>query len=143
MGWMKDLFDKSQEIPMSGVLRERLGYLQQRYDDLEAERDKLLGQVRELKAKANIPVFASRPEPAQTQNKLSDEEVQILQLIAEADEAGVEDIARTLQLNKARAEFLLIRLEDTSYLRDSWGMGYHSFLMDQRGREYLINNDLI
>ncbi len=144
MGWIADLISKSQEIPISGVLKERLDYTQQKYDDLEAEKNALAEQVEQLSVENADLRAAIRPSAdAQPDYEITDEISQILQQVNRLEDPLAEDIARSMQLAPARAEYHLKNLLEHGYLRDMWYDPGQHFRLSQRGREYLIEEGYI
>ena len=149
MGWIADIVEKTQEIPISGVLRERLAYAEQRHSDLQVERDKLAEELNKLTVRIesleseNTQLRKPVAGNQQQEFEVSDIDEQILIYISDRDEVESAEVAGVLQIAQAKADYYLTGLLENEYLIDSFGMGYQTYSLDQRGRAHLVENGLI
>ena len=139
MGLMADLKNKSQDFPLPGLLKERLNFQRGPKTDLESEREQLLAKIEILTARNRALLKIAELDPDQQEDQLSEPELDILRFIAKETEASAREVAEVFECKLARAEYLLMRLLEDSYLVDYRMLGRHSFLVDKRGRDYLAS----
>lgn len=139
MGLIADLKNKSQDIPLPGLLKEPLIFLRRNKTDLEREREELLTKIEILTARNRALAKIAEIDPDQQDDQLSEPELAILRFVAKQVEASAAEVSDALGCNPARAEYLLSRLLENDYLVDSQLLGRHSYLVDRRGRDYLDN----
>jgi len=140
MSWISGITNKTRALPIPGALKDRLNFKRRKHD--EAERDELLIKIDILTAKNNELIQVAHLDAAQQAGQISDEEVKILQIIAVENVASAHEIADALNISLARAEYRLTQLLESGYVIDQATLNYHAFLLDRRGREYLVENDL-
>ena len=140
MGWIANLADKTQELPIPGAIRDRLHFGRRGLDD--AARDELLIKIDILTAKNNELMHVANLDTAQQENQLSDEEAMILQTIARENVDSEHEIADALDISLARAEYRMTRLLQKGYLVDFLTLDYHAYVLDSRGRDYLVDKGL-
>ncbi len=140
MSWITDIASKTQEIPIPGVLKERLNFKRRKHGG--DERDELLVKIDILTARNNELMQVADLDAAQQENEISEEEVRILQKIANENVESAREIAEALNINLARAEYRLAQLQEHEYLVDFTTLNYHAYLLDHRGRDYLTENGL-
>jgi len=144
MGWLTDLM---RESPALDVARERLALAQEKYDAVYAENDILKRQLADAEAdmaalKSRLAELEGKPPGA-----LEPVEEDILKLLGQGDgrELTVSQIATHLGINKTKADYHVVKLCDDDYLGFPliMGGGEPEIYVQQRGREYLVKNDLI
>lgn len=139
MGLIADLKTKSHDFPLPGLLKERLKFNRGNKSDLESEREELLAKIEILTARNRALLKIAEMDPDQQEDQLSDPELGILRFIEKETEASAREVCEEFDCKLARAEYLLARLLEHSYLVDYRVLGRHSFLLDQRGRDYLAS----
>ena len=143
MGWITDLL---KEYPALSVAKERLALAQEKYDALEAENKELKNQVETLENEnAALKEQLSGLQP-KGEGILEDIEIEILKLLGSGYglelPAGV--IAQRLNISVPKAEYYLQRLNENEYVYFPIIMGQEpEYSLDQKGREFLVRNDLI
>ena len=99
MGMITDIL---KELPLNALLRDKLQQLEKKYDDLEAENNRLKKEKRDLKEKL---------EELTGTNELYEIEVKILSLLSSTDQKLTANmIASSLDLNHTKAEYYLERM---------------------------------
>jgi cell shape-determining protein MreC len=133
MGIITDIL---KEIPLSAVLRERLQELEKKYSELETENTKLKEENRKLK---------STIEELTKTGELSENEKKILVLLSSCKgEPTAEMIAASLGLSLTKTEYYLGRMwNEYVYSYDYTNDRPSEYYLVQKGREYLVENDLI
>jgi hypothetical protein len=133
MGIITDIL---KEIPLSAVLRERLQELEKKHSDLETENTKVKEENRKLK---------SRLEELTKTNELSENEKKILVLLSSCEQAlTAAQIAGGLCLSLTKTEYYLGRMwNEYVYSHDYTNDRPSEYYLLQKGREYLVENDLI
>jgi Fic family protein len=139
MSWLNEIAKKTQDIPIASALSGRLKRKSQKYTD--AERDELLVKIEILTARNDKLQDVANIESTQQVNGLADEEVNILKILANEDEASAHQIARAFDFSLARAQYHLTRLTELQYVISSTALERQSYFLDQRGREYLAANN--
>ncbi len=140
MGWIADLASKTQELHIPDALINRLPFSRRGLDD--AERDELLIKIDILTATNNELMHVANLDAAQQDNQLSDEEAMILQTIARENVESEHEISDALDISLARAEYRLSRLLQKGYLVAFLTLDYHAYVLDSRGRDYLVDKGL-
>ncbi len=140
MGWIADLASKTQDLHIPGALKNRLHFSRRGHGD--AERDELLIKIDILTATNNELIHVAKLDTAQQDDQLSDEEAMILQKIARENVESEHEIADALDISLARAEYRLSRLLQKGYLVDFVTLNYHAYVLDSRGRDYLVDKGL-
>ena len=130
------IIDILKELPLNAVLRDKLQKLEKKYDDLEAENNKLKKENRDLKKK--LKEFTDT-------NELNENEVKILLLLSSANqELTANMIASSLDLNLTKTEYYLERMyKEYVYSHDYCNGRASEWYLIQKGKEYLIKNDLL
>jgi len=132
MGIITDIL---KGLPISALLRDRLQELERKYDALEVENSKLKQENQDLKNKLKELTSTS---------KLSESEVKILLLLSSSNR-GLEPevIASRLGLNITKTKYYLERMWNEYVRSQDYTDGRSEYYLIQKGREYLIENDLI
>jgi FtsZ-binding cell division protein ZapB len=130
------IIDILKELPLNAVLRDKLQELERKYDALGVENDKLKEENQKLKKELK--------ELTNT-GKLSEPEVNILLLLSTCNsELTPEMIASQLGLNLTKTKYYLERMYKEYVYSHDWTSGRPSeYYLIQKGREYLIENNLI
>ena len=133
MGMLTDIL---KDLPVNAVLRDKLQQLEQKYEELETENAQLKSENQRLNSKV---------KELTSSDELCEDEVRILKLLSSSgQELIVERIATSLDLNLTKAEYYLERLLDQDYIDAADYVGSSSeYYLIQKGREYLIKNNLI
>ncbi len=133
MGFILDIL---KDIPVNAVLRDKLQQLEKKYEELEAENTQLKGENQRLKSK--VKELTSSEE-------LCEIEVKILKLLSSHGlELTAEMIASILGLNLTKTEYYLERMwKQYVYSHDYSNERPSEYYLAQKGREYLVENDLI
>ena len=133
MGIITDIL---KELPLNAVLRDKLQELERKYGALEVENAKLKEENQEFKTKLNELTITG---------KLSELEVNILLLLSSSNrELTAEMIASRLGLNLTKTEYYLERMHNKYVYSHDYYTGRPSeYYLMQKGREYLVENDLI
>ena len=139
MNWLNNLAKNTQGSPISGILSARLHGKPRKYSD--EERDQLLVKIDILTARNNTLLNVANIDEIQQEGQISDDEVNILKILAVEDEASAHQIAQAFDLSLARAQYHLTRLSEMQFLVSNTAMGRQAYLLDQRGRNYLAAND--
>jgi ATP/maltotriose-dependent transcriptional regulator MalT len=140
MGWISRITNKQWELPLSGTLKDRLSFGRRRLGN--EERDELLVKIDILTSKNNELLQIAEIDPAQSENQLSDEEAMILKCVARENVESEREIADELDINLARAKYRMARLLQKGYLVDYVTLNYHAYVLDRRGRDYLVDKGL-
>ena len=138
MSWLNDIARKTQDIPIAGVLRGRM--IRKPQKNTNTERDELLVKIEILTARNDKLQDVANIEATQQVNGLAEEEVGILKVLANEDEASAYQIARAFDFSLARAQYHLTRLAELQYVVSITALERRAYLLDQRGREYLAAN---
>lgn len=133
MGIITDIL---KGIPVNAVLRSKLEGWERKYEGLEAENTKLREEIRELKSKV---------KELTSSDELCEKEVKILIFLSSINQPLTANlIAAELGLSLTKTEYYLKRMwrqyvdsYDYSNKRPS------EYCLAQKGREYLVKNDLI
>ena len=143
MGLITDLI---KEYPALSVAKERLALAQEKYDALSMENEKLKAKVKYLEQEnKQLKTKLDEIVPHGEEN-LSEIEINILKLFGIAGHDLVIDaVASRLGLSQTKTEYYLSKLCDEEYLGFPliMGGGETEYYLQQKGREYLVKNDLI
>ncbi len=137
------IFDMLKDMPLSAVLRERLQDLETKYNELEIEKSKL--QDENAKLKSENGNLQARLRELSESSKLCQDEIDILIFLSSCGtEPTAEMISQHLNLNLTKTEYYLKRMlkkyvNSYDYVR---GTPSEYYLL-QKGREYLVENNLI
>ncbi len=132
MGMITDIL---KELPLNAVLRDKLQTLEKKYDGLEAENDKLKKENRDLKEK--LGEFTDTSE-------LDELEVKILILLSSTNrEFTANMIGSSLDLSLTKTEYYLERMYNEYVCSRDWTNRPSDWYLIQKGRGYLIKNDLL
>jgi type III secretory pathway component EscV len=140
MSWISKFAGKTQKLTISRALKTRLSFSRRTLGD--AERDELLVKIDILTAKNSELMHVADLDAAQQKNELSDEEATILQKIAMENVESEREIADALDISLARAEYRMLRLLEKGYLVDFVTLDYHAYVLDRRGRDFLMDKGL-
>jgi predicted nuclease with TOPRIM domain len=131
MGIITDIL---KEIPVSAVLRDKLQELEKKYEELEVENTQLKGENQKLKSKV---------KELTSSDELCEDEVKILKLLSSGQKLPANMIAHILSLSLTKTEYYLGKMYD-QYVSAGHFVGMHSqYSLIQKGREYLVENDLV
>lgn len=142
MGLLADIKTISQEIPLPALLQGKIRLPRRRRRDADVEREALLFRIEALTAKNQALLKLAELDTADLEDTLSDQEINILELLERTNEASAREVAEALGFSFARAEYLLAHLKENQYLVDSEMLGRHSYLLDDRGRESLLTGHI-
>jgi predicted nuclease with TOPRIM domain len=133
MGIITDIL---KEIPLSAVLREKLQKLEKKYSELETENTKLKEENQKLK---------SRLEEMTKTSELSENEIKILILLSSCEhKLTATQIAGVINLSLTKTKYYLERMwKKYVYSSDYYTDRPSEYYLLQKGREYLVENDLI
>ena len=133
---MSIITDILKDIPLSAVLRERLQELEKKHSELETENTKLKEENQKLK---------SRLEELAKTDELSENETKILMLLSSCEQKlTAAQIAESLCLSLTKTEYYLKRMWNKYVYSNSYTTDRPSvYYLFQKGREYLVENDLI
>ena len=143
MGWFTDLL---KEYPALSVAKERLALVQEKYDALEVENKQLKNKIEELQQQNTAlreQLTALRP---QGQGELEEMEVEILKLLGSGQgvELGAGPIASRLNITVPKAQYYLVSLNENEYIYCPAVIDEEpEYVLGQKGREFLVKNDLI
>jgi chromosome segregation ATPase len=162
MGAIKDLVDLVTQLNNSvddrkfaGELREiqgMIGNIQSEHADSHEKRIELMTENSELKQvivslKEEITTLKQQKEMAshpKNSKSITTEEENILLLLTKAKEATAHQIANQLSYDLTKTEYWLERLCDNEMIYFPLIMNQTtSYLLNQGGREYLVENNLI
>jgi len=138
MTWLAELAKKTQGIPIAAALSDRLHRKSPKYS--EKERDELLVKIEILTAHNSKLKNGSDANSAPMDNQLSEEEISILETLAAEDEGTAHQVARAFDFSLARAQYHLKRLAEMKYLVSNTALERKTYMLDQRGREYMAAN---
>jgi len=141
---MGNLIDLLKEIPLSAVLKEKIGTIEGKYAASEQENASLKDDLRQ--AKTEITKLKEQIEKLTHKENLDEMEIEFLKAISAYDGLSAEELAERLKLNLQRARYHLQRLQDIGYLRRSqvWIGGEPiPYYLTQEGRGFLIANGLL
>ena len=111
--------------------------------------DKIFENLKSLIADVSYMPESSEDSSSNVIGGLEEEKVQILKMLAEAEESGNEEktdseISRTLGMSILVTRYHLESLEDENYVYVSYVMNQPPFYrIDQKGRDFLIKNRLL
>ncbi len=125
-----------KDMPLSAVLRERLKELEKKYSELETENAKLKQENEKLRTIHEEPTKIS---------ELNENEVKILVFLSSCRSEPTEEIiAGYLGLSLTKTKYFLERMWDKYlYSHDYYDGKPSEYYLLQKGREYLIENNLI
>lgn len=148
MGILSDILTG---IPTNAVLREKIEAVEAKYASLDTENAILKDDNRQLKIenqKLRDEVNSLRRETDRLPDKvaLEEMEVKILAYVGKSTEPfDVEGVARDLQLNPVKVKYFIEKLRESRLVTLAGRMRGQppQYRVDQKGREYIIENDLI
>ena len=140
MGLIADLRNKSEDLPLPILLKQRFSFFSRSRSDLEREREELLARIEILTARNEALLKIAELDPHDLADELTDPELEILEFVANQMEASAGEVCDALECKPARAEYLLTRLLEKDFLVDSQLLGRHSYVANKRGRDYLEHN---
>ena len=162
MGAIKDLVDLVTQLNNSvedrkfaAELREiqsMIGGIQSEHAEIHEQRIELMTENAELKQviaslKEEVVALKQQKEAAnqpQSNKGITNEEEQILLLLTKSKEASAQQIAHQLNYDLTKTEYWVSRLCDNEMIYFSLVMNQPtSYFLDQGGREYLVENNLI
>lgn len=136
MGWLADIL---QELPVSAALKTKLEKIQADYSRLEAE----LAASKEQNAWLRAELHSLKKS-----EQLNDLDKNILVFFAQT--TGLKHLAEQVgprfKVGTAKMQHILTQLENNDgYLNSFVGMGdgHRRYGLSDKGREYLVLNDLI
>lgn len=140
MGFLTDIKARAQEIPIPELLKGKFPAALRKRNDADIEREELLVRIEVLTARCQELMEIADLNPDNDADDLTDQEVHILKYLADDFEVSGREVAEKFGYKLARAEYLLARMMENGYLVDSVLLGRHSYLLDNRGRQYLLNH---
>jgi predicted nuclease with TOPRIM domain len=141
----------------ANILRERLALAKEQYEDLEkkflesqqknksfVDQIKLLEEENDKLKEENKKLKTKLEELTKTNGgKLSEPEENILCLLSSCERLTPEVIASKLGLNLTKTEYYLERMRNKYVSAYDYTSGPSKYILNQEGREYLIENNLI
>jgi len=123
-------------IPVNAIQREKLEELEKKYDELEAENIQLKDEIQKLKDKV---------KELTSSDELCEIEVNILKLLSSSGrELTAEVIAREIGINLTKTEYYLEKMWRQYVNSHDWSNSRPSeYYLAQKGKEYLVKNDLV
>ena len=133
MGIITDIL---KNIPLNAVLRGKLQELEKKHEELEAENTQLKGENQKLKRKV---------EELTSSDELCEIEVNILKLLSSLSKRTAGMFRVDLGLGLTKTEYYLKRMCGQKYIREASYAGERPshYSLAQKGREYLVVNDLL
>lgn len=140
MGFITDIL---KDIPVNAVLREKLKDFEKKHEELEAEITKLKGENKKL-VDENQQLKSELKELTNI-GELGEDETKILRLLAMSErELTDEEIAGKLGFQLVKTKYYLERMWREYICSYDYVNGRPSeYYLIQKGREYLIKNNLI
>lgn len=126
--------------------KERLLLAQKKYDRLKTENRKLKDEVAKLQAENTNIKKQLEMLDNQKAGPLEEKEIEILKQLASVIGMGVTAAALSLRLNEPvpKLDYYLRHLNENEYVYSNLAVGQDpEYGLDQKGREYLIKNNLI
>ena len=137
MGWLSDIL---KDYPALSVAKERLALAEERFKHIEEENDKLKKKVTELE-KRNEQLSALAPKAES--GSLEPIEVEILKILATSEEMPAAAFSQRTDVSETKAEYYAEKLADAEYVYQTYIVNNPVlYSLDQKGREYLVRNDL-
>jgi len=141
MGWLGDLL---KEIPLSVIQQQKIAHMEAEYADMKAEKASLKDDLRQ--ANAEIAKLKKQVEQlAHDVSNLDDVETRILSALADSEIDPVpSSLIFILDLHRERFNYAIERLIELDFVHKSplWE-DEPSYSLAQKGRGYLIRNNLI
>jgi DNA-binding transcriptional ArsR family regulator len=142
MGWLQDLL---QEVPLSGVLRERVALAEQKYGVAIKENDALKQRVHALE---NENTALKGQIPNKQNSGLAEDTARALAYLfrAEGDECDVGVMARALEMDKGVIKYHLDLLDEAGFATCT---GFNSisghvyWALTSDGRRHAVERKLI
>ncbi len=133
MGFITDIL---KDIPVNAVLRSKLEDLEKRYEAIEAENTKLKEENQKLQSKV---------KELTSSDELCENEEKILILLSSHNQPLIpEMISARLGLSLTKTKYYLERMwRQYVYSYDYTGDKPSEYYLAQKGREYLVENDLV
>ena len=139
MGWLADLL---KEIPLSVIQQQKIAQAERLQSELEAEKASLKDDLRQ--AKTEIAKLKTEIEKlAHDDPTLDDVEARILSALADSksdDERIASWFILILNLHPERFNYAIERLIDLNMVHKD---PLDTYYLDQKGRAYLIRNNLL
>jgi predicted ArsR family transcriptional regulator len=155
MGFLDGIEKLINEHGSATILRERIALANDKYAALEQQNATLKEDNAALK-KANERLAADngalREEirrirelsSAQASTALDPTQRDIIKLLADGDEWQVRYLAQSLKLHPARVQHFVNLLAEDQYVRGVYVMGEEpAYVLDDKGNEYLVLNNLV
>ena len=132
MGFILDII---KDIPVNAVLRDKLQQLEKKYEELEAENTQLKDENQRLKIKV---------KKLTSSDELCENEVNILKLLSSRPKADAIIIAGLLGLSLTKTKYYLEKMKKQYvYSHDYTNEKPSQYYLSQKGRAYLVENDLV
>jgi len=147
MGWIQDLLQASQELPLSAVLRERVELADQKHETALREIEDLKRKNAALE-RENAELRAQIPEGNKEATLGEDTKRVMVQIFraAELEQRDVGVMARALGMDWNVLQYHLDRLRDAGFARNT-GLNYlddHVYwALTPAGRQYVVERKLI
>jgi|SRR5690348_5478159 len=138
MGLLTDIL---KEIPQAAVLKEKIAGIEAKYAAAETENAILKDDLRE--AKAEIAKLKKQVEELTHTDDLNDAEIMILESISQHQDVNIISVAKNFEIDRGRVEYHIQRLIELKYV-DFKGFAFDGiYLIQQKGREALMDRGLI
>jgi len=133
MGFITDIL---KDIPVNAVLRSKIKELGKKYEEIEAENTQLKDENQKLKSKV---------KELTNGGELCENEVKILQLLSSTTRRlTAATIAGELSLSFTKTDYYLGKMRRKYVNSADWSNNRASeYYLTQKGREYLVENDLV
>jgi hypothetical protein len=138
MGLVDDIL---QGLPVNSLLRGQVSQLNAQKAAVDEQNAILADDNRELKAE--IAKLNQQIEKLTHKDDLTEIEREALKLIARLDESYSTALSGMLGLPQAKADYYFQRLSDAGYIGAVGFGGEPLYFLEQKGRAYLVENDLI
>ena len=139
MGLFADIL---KGLPENAVLRDKIAEAEKRYGALGTENAILKDDLRD--AKAEIKKLKKQVEEFTHKDDLNEIEREALKLVAKLEtEAHSDVLAIALTLPQTKADYYLHNLEQSGYIGSVSFGGPPLYYLEQKGRAYLVENNLI
>jgi hypothetical protein len=148
MGWIQDLL---QEVPLSGVLRERLALAEQKFKNLneenESNKKRVIALEEEIrKLRSELP---AQPASLASRDVLGDDTKKVLIELFRAnstDERGDHYLASKMRMDRGMLRYHLDELNAAGFARrgsSSMTTGESFWNITPAGRKHAVENKLV
>lgn len=138
MGLLTDIL---KEIPQAAVLKEKIASIEAKYAAADTENAILKDDLREANAK--IKQLEGQIKQLTHKDDLNEIEIEILLAVSKSDSPSMSKIAKKFDIHSERVLYYVGKLSEQKYLKFIGFGGDGLYLLEQKGREALMNRDLI